>query len=71
MEITALNLTHYAFSAGPVGSMSEVVQVGIAAAADVSFGFTGTFVHFFVGLLQSFDFVSPCVFTSWRKHIGL
>ncbi|KAK5197515.1 hypothetical protein LTR99_007885 [Exophiala xenobiotica] len=42
LEVKANNLTHYAFSAGPVDAMSDVINIGYAPAADVSFGFTGT-----------------------------
>ncbi|KAI1610557.1 glycoside hydrolase family 43 protein [Exophiala viscosa] len=42
LEIKAINLTHYAFSAGPIESMSDLLTIGTAPAADVSFGFTGT-----------------------------
>ncbi|EXJ62389.1 hypothetical protein A1O7_02823 [Cladophialophora yegresii CBS 114405] len=42
LEIKAINVTHYAFSAGPTDAMSDVITIGYAPAADVSFGFTGT-----------------------------
>lgn len=41
MEIKAFNLTHYAMSAGPAEHVSEMVTVGYAPGADLSFGFTG------------------------------
>jgi hypothetical protein len=46
LEVKANNLTHYAFSAGPVDAMSDVINIGYAPAADVSFGFTGMFYVF-------------------------
>jgi hypothetical protein len=42
LEIKAINVTHYAFSAGPIDAMSDTITIGYAPAADVSFGFTGT-----------------------------
>ncbi len=45
LEVKANNLTHYAFSAGPVDAMSDVINIGYAPAADVSFGFTGMFIR--------------------------
>ncbi|OQV04994.1 hypothetical protein CLAIMM_09798 [Cladophialophora immunda] len=42
LEIRGFNLTHFAFSAGPIDAMSDVITIGYAPGADVSFGFTGT-----------------------------
>jgi hypothetical protein len=44
MEIKAFNLTHFAMSAGPAEHVSEMVTVGYAPGADLSFGFTGKLV---------------------------
>lgn len=44
MEVKAFNLTHYAMSAGPAEHVSEMVTVGYAPGADVSFGFTGELI---------------------------
>lgn len=44
MEIKAVNITHYALSAGPAAHQHLMQTFGYAPAADLSFGFTGTLV---------------------------
>lgn len=44
LQIAAVNFTHFAFAAGPVGHQSQMVQVGVARGSIVTWGFTGTLV---------------------------
>jgi hypothetical protein len=41
LEIRASNITHYAFSAGPSGSQSQMEDIGFAPGLGLTWGFTG------------------------------
>ncbi|KAK2747654.1 hypothetical protein FQN55_004824 [Onygenales sp. PD_40] len=44
LEIKAINITHYAFSAGPAGAQSQMKTIAYGEGGLVSWGFTGTLV---------------------------
>jgi len=68
MEIKAFNLTHYSFSAGPVGAMSEMRQFGLAPGAIVSWGFTGTLVGVYATTNGGAQVGTPAYFGEWMYH---
>ena len=65
MEIQACNLTHYAFSAGPVEAQHEMQVIGYGEAAAVSYGFTGTLVGVYATSNGGEDAVDAYV-SNWR-----
>ncbi|KAJ7590635.1 xylosidase : arab-like proteininofuranosidase [Mycena floridula] len=65
LEIKAVNLTHYAFSAA-LADQSAMQTIAFGLAADVSFAFTGTLVGIYATTNGNGDQGTPTYFSEWR-----